>query len=61
MKEPDSPCIKNCCLNQKDICIGCFRSLEEILQWGRPQTTAQQKITILANCTQRQQAFKNNR
>jgi predicted Fe-S protein YdhL (DUF1289 family) len=28
-----SPCIENCCLNDEKICLGCFRSIEEITQW----------------------------
>lgn len=28
-----SPCINRCCLSEQDICLGCFRSLEEIKQW----------------------------
>ncbi len=30
----DSPCVRNCCLDDDDICVGCFRSLAEIMQWG---------------------------
>lgn len=30
----DSPCVRNCCLNDADICVGCFRSLDEIIQWS---------------------------
>ena len=29
-----SPCIRKCCLNDDDICLGCFRSLEEIIRWS---------------------------
>lgn len=29
-----SPCVRNCCLNEADICVGCFRSLEEITLWS---------------------------
>ena len=29
----ESPCVRNCCLDNNDICIGCFRSLAEITQW----------------------------
>ncbi|MFT5720654.1 MAG: putative Fe-S protein YdhL (DUF1289 family) [Motiliproteus sp.] len=29
-----SPCIRNCCLDDQDICVGCVRTLDEILQWG---------------------------
>ncbi|WP_343856101.1 DUF1289 domain-containing protein [Aliiglaciecola litoralis] len=43
----ESPCIRNCCLNDEDICVGCFRTLEEILQWGA--ATPDQKRHIL-NC-----------
>lgn len=58
MKESGSPCVRNCCLDPKDICLGCFRSLEEIMQWGQSQTTPEQKIQILANCAKRKQARK---
>jgi len=30
----ESPCIRKCCLNENDICLGCFRSLIEITQWS---------------------------
>jgi predicted Fe-S protein YdhL (DUF1289 family) len=29
-----SPCIRNCCLDDDLTCLGCFRSLEEIKEWG---------------------------
>jgi len=29
----ESPCVRNCCLDENDICMGCFRSLTEITQW----------------------------
>jgi hypothetical protein len=28
-----SPCIRKCCLNDDDICMGCFRSINEITLW----------------------------
>ena len=28
-----SPCARNCCLDGDDICLGCFRSITEIIQW----------------------------
>ncbi|WP_446809425.1 DUF1289 domain-containing protein [Methylomonas sp. 2BW1-5-20] len=31
---PESPCVRNCCLNDDDICLGCFRSLDEIRLWS---------------------------
>ena len=29
-----SPCIRNCCLDDDLICLGCFRSIEEIKEWS---------------------------
>ena len=29
-----SPCVRNCCLDDEDICLGCFRSIDEITGWS---------------------------
>ena len=29
-----SPCIRNCCLDESEVCLGCFRSLAEIVRWS---------------------------
>jgi len=26
--------VRNCCLDDDDICLGCHRSLAEIIAWG---------------------------
>ncbi|WP_082173481.1 DUF1289 domain-containing protein [Vibrio sp. VPAP30] len=46
-----NPCIRHCCLDQDDICLGCYRSLDEILRWS--QSTNEQRHEILRACTQR--------
>lgn len=33
MPKVESPCVRNCCLNDNDICMGCFRTLDEIKDW----------------------------
>ena len=30
-----SPCVRRCCLNEQNICLGCFRSLDEICAWQK--------------------------
>ena len=50
----ESPCIRNCCLNQGDICLGCFRSLEEITYWN--EASNHERIVILANVFKRKNA-----
>ncbi len=46
-----SPCIRQCCLDEKDICLGCGRSLDEIIAWHT--ATAEQKAQILLACENR--------
>ena len=55
MSDITSPCIKNCCLDTNDICIGCFRQLDEIMLWGKSDTSNEQKQQILANINERKQ------
>ncbi len=29
----ESPCVRNCCLDSENLCLGCFRTLTEITGW----------------------------
>jgi predicted Fe-S protein YdhL (DUF1289 family) len=29
-----SPCVRNCCLDDDNVCMGCGRKLDEIVAWG---------------------------
>lgn len=51
----DSPCVRNCCLNDEDICLGCFRSLGEITRWGALEN--QDKQEVLENAAQRKKEY----
>ncbi|MFZ0467836.1 MAG: DUF1289 domain-containing protein [Thiogranum sp.] len=48
-----SPCIRNCCLREDDVCLGCFRSLDEIIAWGTADD--EHRREILDQALQRQQ------
>lgn len=47
----DSPCVQNCCLNQQDLCLGCFRLLDEITGWR--SYTDSQREQVLDKCLKR--------
>ncbi len=47
----ESPCVRNCCLNGENICLGCFRSLDEILCWH--DSDVGQKRDILKRAAER--------
>lgn len=46
-----SPCIRTCCLDDDDVCMGCGRSLAEIVSWGT--ASDDEKREILARSRQR--------
>ncbi|MFY7960580.1 MAG: DUF1289 domain-containing protein [Elsteraceae bacterium] len=39
-----SPCVRNCCLDQDDVCLGCARTLDEILRWSKLSNPERQRI-----------------
>ena len=43
-----SPCVRNCCLDESDVCLGCFRTIVEICGWSAASET--EKAEILARC-----------
>ena len=49
-----SPCVGNCCLDDDLICLGCFRSLEEVKEWSVVDDF--RRRIILQNAKQRQEA-----
>ena len=48
MSEVASPCVRNCCLNEDDNCLGCFRSVNEIMEWHSATDERKLKIIELA-------------
>ncbi len=43
-----SPCVRNCCLNDQDICLGCGRLLSEICNWHQASDAQREEILKLA-------------
>ena len=46
-----SPCIEVCSLNREDVCIGCYRTADEIIEWFSAPN--ERKREILAAIDQR--------
>ncbi|MGK0498741.1 MAG: putative Fe-S protein YdhL (DUF1289 family) [Oceanicoccus sp.] len=40
-----NPCVRNCCLDDGKVCMGCGRSLAEILEWHHADYPRQQQIS----------------
>jgi hypothetical protein len=45
---PASPCVRNCCLDDDDVCLGCGRRLDEILAWHSADDAGRRAILELA-------------
>ncbi len=45
---PESPCVRNCCLDDDDICMGCGRSLQEITHWSSSTIEDRKEILLRA-------------
>ncbi|MFL0801712.1 MAG: DUF1289 domain-containing protein [Agarilytica sp.] len=39
-----SPCVRNCCLDENDICLGCHRSISEICTWSQLDEQGRKKV-----------------
>ncbi|UTA46317.1 DUF1289 domain-containing protein [Simiduia sp. 21SJ11W-1] len=43
-----SPCTSVCALNEADVCVGCFRTGQEISRWSRMNPDEQRTVVRLA-------------
>lgn len=50
-----SPCIRQCCLNDAKVCLGCFRSLQEIMQWTTVDDSTRE--VFLSKAKRRREAY----
>ena len=58
--DPDfvpSPCVSQCCLDENDVCVGCFRHVDEITGWH--SADSQRRRKIISNCDERKKGKKN--
>ena len=47
----EKPCIKECCLTTEDICVGCFRTLDDMQIWHK--ASQEEKKEMLNQAKQR--------
>lgn len=53
-----SPCVGNCCLNNDDICLGCYRHIDEIVGWNGKERAEQ--IEIVERASERKSQASQN-
>jgi predicted Fe-S protein YdhL (DUF1289 family) len=55
---PKSPCVRDCCLDDDLVCLGCFRSFEEIKDWSIVDDAGRR--LILKNANRRREASRSS-
>lgn len=55
-QEVASPCRRQCCLDDQDICLGCGRTLQEILDWGKVDMACKRSICAAAEARLQQRS-----
>ncbi|NIB43010.1 DUF1289 domain-containing protein [Pseudomaricurvus alkylphenolicus] len=43
-----SPCVSICALNEEDVCVGCYRTGNEISHWGVYSNDERRDVLVLA-------------
>ena len=44
--KPVSPCIRHCTLDDRNVCVGCGRTIDEIIRWQ--QMDDEERARVLA-------------
>jgi len=45
----EKPCIRQCCLNEEDVCVGCFRTFEDMGKWHKASDEEKKEMLRLAS------------
>ncbi|WP_240485059.1 DUF1289 domain-containing protein [Aestuariibacter salexigens] len=51
-----SPCVRRCTLDSNDQCLGCYRTLDEILNWTSMGEEKRQQLVLI--CAKRKVQYE---
>ena len=52
-----SPCVHICCLDEQDMCLGCYRTCDEICKWG--SMSNDERKNVMTKVAERENASGN--
>lgn len=58
MEDINKPCIRRCCLNEEDICLGCFRSFNDMRLWNKASIEEKEGMMQIAETRKMEHARK---
>ena len=54
----ESPCVRLCTLDDDDICVGCYRAIDEICAWARASEPERRHIVAAAQQRRQERATR---
>ena len=58
MSNINKPCIRQCCLNEEDVCLGCFRTFDDMLIWNKSNEEEKTKMLKMAEERKKEHILK---
>jgi len=58
MIDINKPCIKKCCLNEDNICLGCFRTFDDMRQWNKANIEKKTRMLKIAQKRKKEHILK---
>lgn len=58
MIDINKPCIKKCCLNEDDVCLGCFRTFDDMCQWNKANIEEKTQMLKVAHRRKKEHILK---
>ncbi len=58
MADVNNPCIRQCCLSKEDICLGCFRSFNDMRLWNKASIEEKEEMMQIAETRKMEHAIK---
>lgn len=55
MSTIEKPCIRQCCLDKNDVCVGCFRTFNDMKVWHK--ATTKEKSQMLVEAKERKKEY----
>lgn len=58
MIDINKPCIKKCCLNEDDVCLGCFRTFDDMCRWNKANIEEKTQMLKVAQRRKKEHRLK---
>ena len=58
MSDINKPYIRKCCLNEDEVCLGCFRTFNDMLVWNKASINEKTEMLKMAEVRKKEHVQK---